>query len=213
MKKYGIPAVGLAIIAILALGSWRMTLAAGAVPQAPAKTAAASADGATPAATSASTMAVAEPVDLAQLPPPVYLGITPAPSKNGPFGIAQAMPISVLNGAAAATIRWFDTQDQALAAIHSSAPNSIILGTLWENAPPSGRSLTIYGADCNNLGVPNLGSSAFDNITSALDNSCGSATLYFNTNYGGPQQTYGNGRTSNVGSGMNDQASSVFFKP
>ncbi len=212
MKKYGMPAVGLAVIAILALGSWRMTLAAGANPQSPATTAAAGADGTTPAAASASTMAVTEPMDLAQLPPPIYLGITPAPSKNGPFGIAQTVPLSAVKGAAAA-IRWFDTQEQALAAIHSSAPNSIIEATLWENAPPSGGSLTLYGADCNNNGVLNLGSYSFDNITSALDNSCGSATLYFNTNYGGPQQTYGNGRTSNVGSGMNDQASSVFFKP
>lgn len=158
--------------------------------------------------------AVTQPADLAKLVQPVYTGVTPAPAKNGPFGLVKSVPMNELSTAPAPTILWFDTQEEALATLKYIAPDSIIEGVLWEHAPPSGRSLTIYGADCNNNGVPNLGGSLnFDNITSSLDNSCGNITLYFNTNYGGPQQSYPNGRTNNVGTGMNDQASSVFFKP
>lgn len=163
------------------------------------------------------TIAFAEPIDPLKLTPtyPNYPGVTPAPAKNGPFGLVKAVPLDQLDSASAPSVKWFDTQEQLDAALKSLAPGSIIVGVLYENAPPSGRSLTIDSASCSiTSGVPNLGGSYnFDNITSSLDNSCGTATLYFNPNYGGPQQSYPNGLTSNVGPGMNDQASSVMFAP
>lgn len=107
-------------------------------------------------------------------------------------------------------VQVFDTPEQARAAVPTS---SIILGTLWDNAPPSGRSLTIYGPDCDYWGVTDLGAANFNDITSSLDNSCTGVTLYFDVNWAGPQQSYPNGRTNYVGDGMNDKASSVLFKP
>lgn len=177
------------------------------------KPATTAADTATATEDSASLTVETQPADLSKLVQPVYEGVTPAPAKNGPFGLVKSVPLNELSTAPAPAVLWYDTQEEVLAALKRMAPDSIIEGVLWEHAPPSGRSLTIYGTDCNNNGVANLGTYSFDNITSSLDNSCGTITLYFNTNYGGPQQSFGNGRTSNVGSGMNDQASSVFFNP
>ncbi len=104
----------------------------------------------------------------------------------------------------------FDGLEQAKAAVPAGAA---ILGILYEHAPPGGRSLVIYGTNCNYQGVPDLRVYKFNDITSSLDNSCPTVTLYFDVNYGGPQQSYPNGRTNYVGNGMNDQASSVVFKP
>lgn len=166
-----------------------------------------------------SIVAVTQPADPAYMAKqallhPLYVGATPAPAKNGPFGLVKTVPLNELSTAPAPTVLWYDTQEDALAALKAIAPDSIIEGVLWEHAPPSGWSLTLYGADCNNNGAPNLGGSLnFDNITSSLDNSCGSITLHADPNYLGAQQSYPSGRTSNVGPIINDQASSVFFKP
>ncbi len=176
----------------------------------------------TPSAGSASTMAMAEPVDpvlmaklklqWARSADPIPAGWTTS-GKTGPVGLLRAVSSLETGAAPAPAARWFDTQEQALAALKTLAPNSIVLGVLYENAPPGGRALTIYGPDCNNQGVSNLGGYNFDNITSSLDNSCGTATLYSDPNYGEAQQSYPNGRTANVGTAMNDQASSVNFTP
>jgi hypothetical protein len=119
----------------------------------------------------------------------------------------QAVPLRELHSVHPA-LRAFSTMQQAYAAL---SPNSIILGTLYQNANYGGRDLLIYGSSCNDEGVSSLVPYNFNDITSSLFNGCHSVTLYFNVKYSGPHQTYGNGGTSYVGKGMNDQASSVLF--
>ncbi len=121
--------------------------------------------------------------------------------------VVQAVPFSELHSVHP-VVRVFPTMQQARAAL---SPNSIILGTLYADANYGGNSLLIYGSSCNNEGLSNLVKHNFNDITSSLFDGCHSVTLYFNTGYKGPQQTYGNGGTKYVGSSMNDQASSVLF--
>lgn len=128
-------------------------------------------------------------------------------SVSGGVAVIQAVPLSELHSIHPMT-RVFANMQQARAALPA---NTIILGTLWENAGFTGRDLVIFGSSCNNQGVSNLVVHDFNDITSSLINGCHSVTLFFNTGFKGPQQTYGNGRISFVGSAMNDQASSVLF--
>lgn len=121
--------------------------------------------------------------------------------------LVQAVPSSELHSAHS-LIRVFATMQQARASIPA---NTIILGTLWSDANLQGRDLVVYGPSCSNYGLSNLVNYNFNDITSSLLDGCHSVTLYFNTGYSGPQQTYGNGRINYVGNAMNDQASSVLF--
>lgn len=135
---------------------------------------------------------------------------TPGVPVDGPACLAAAIPQETRLAIQSAPLTCFQSLEQAKAAVPADLT---ILGILYEHAPPSGRSLVIYGANCNNQGVPDLRDYNFNDITSSLDNSCPTVTLYFDINYGGPQQPYPSGRTNYVGDGMNDQASSVIFKP
>jgi hypothetical protein len=121
--------------------------------------------------------------------------------------VTQAMPLDTPK-TEQPSIQCFDNAESVPAVIPQS---SFIAAILWEHSPPGGRSLTIYSDSCYARGVSNLANYGFNDITSSLDNSCPSIVLYFDANYNGPQQSYGNGRTSSVGSGMNDNASSVLF--
>ena len=135
---------------------------------------------------------------------------TPGVPVAGPACLAAAIPQETPLATQSPPLTCFESLEQAKAAVPA---DRTILGILYQHAPPGGRSLVIYGANCNNQGVPDLRDYNFNDITSSLDNSCPTVTLYFDINYGGPQQSYPNGRTDYVGDGMNDQASSVKFKP
>ena len=128
---------------------------------------------------------------------------TQAVNSRGMVYLVQAVKIGSL---AKPAIRVFNTRAAAIAAIPQ---NNIILGTLWDNSPPGGDSLVIYGPNCDQYGVSDLQS--WDDRTSSLDNSCTSVTLYSLPNYDGVGGTYGNGRTNYVGDIMNNQAESVKF--
>ena len=117
--------------------------------------------------------------------------------------LVQAVKVG---SSATPSVRVFNTRAEAIAAIPQ---NNIILGTLWDDSPPGGQNLVIYGPSCDRYGLGDLG--AMDNKTSSLDNSCTSVTLYSQQNYQGVGGTYPNGRTNYVGSVMNDQAESVEF--
>lgn len=163
---------------------------------------------------SSSVAVMAQAVNLDELslvsqPLPQARG-TPGVPVAGPACLAAAIPQETPLATQSPPLTCFESLEQAKAAVPA---DRAILGILYEHAPPGGRSLVIYGANCNNQGVPDLRDYNFNDITSSLDNSCPTVTLYFDINYGGPQQSYPNGRTSYVGDGMNDQASSVIFKP
>jgi len=130
-------------------------------------------------------------------------GKAPASSSQGKVYLAQAVTIG---SSAKPAIRVFNTRADALAAI---LQNNIILGTLYDNSPPGGDSLVVYGPSCNQVGVGDHGS--MDNRTSSVDNSCTSVTLYSLQNYDGAGVTLPNGRTNYVGDPMNDRANSVKF--
>ncbi len=136
---------------------------------------------------------------------------TPGVPVAGPACLAAAIPQETLLATQSPPLTCFESLEQAKAAV--PADLTIILGILYQHSHGGGNSLVIYGANCNNQGVPDLRDYNFNDITSSLDNSCPTVTLYFDINYGAPEQSYSNGRTDYVGDGMNDQASSVKFKP
>jgi len=135
---------------------------------------------------------------------------TPGVPVAGPACLAAAIPQETPLATQSPPLTCFESLEQAKAAVPA---DRTILGILYQHAYAGGRSLVIYGANCNNQGVPDLRDYNFNDITSSLDNSCPTVTLYFDIDYGEPQQSYLNGRTDYVGDGMNDQASSVMFKP
>ncbi|MGH2510180.1 MAG: hypothetical protein ACRDHZ_22610 [Ktedonobacteraceae bacterium] len=130
-------------------------------------------------------------------------------SGSGGVIVIQAVPLNELHSVHP-MMQVFATMQQARAALPA---NTIVLGTLFADAGFKGRDLVMTGSSCNNEGVSNLNLSTinFNDITSSLINSCTSVTLFFDAGFKGAQQTYGNGKTSFVGSSMNDQASSVLF--
>lgn len=152
---------------------------------------------------------VAEPyIDTAAIQPVHEVPPAELAEPMGQTCLIQALPLDAPIGEKAAPMQCFASDSAARAAIPAG---NFIVGILYKAAPPGGVNLTVWGASCN-VGVAQL-PAGIDNETSSLDNSCPRATLYFDPNYAGPQQSYGNGTTSYVGNGMNDQASSVTFTP
>jgi hypothetical protein len=94
------------------------------------------------------------------------------------------------------------------ASIDSVAANRTLVD-FYVNSNYGGGSVKLIGPSCS--GGINLRAMNFDNVTSSLWNDCGRVTLYFDI-YTGPQQSYGHGGTSYVGSGMNDEASSAIVE-
>ena len=97
-----------------------------------------------------------------------------------------------------------------LAALNASvvAAGERTLADFYQHESYGGAWRKLLGTSCS--GGINLRAMDFDNMTTSVWNSCGKVTLYFDI-YAGPQQSYGNGGTRNVGAGMNDQASSAII--
>ncbi len=73
---------------------------------------------------SGSTLAETQPVDLAyltkqKLVQPLYVGATPAPAKNGPFGLVKSVPLNQASTEPSPQVQWFDTEEQLQAALNS----------------------------------------------------------------------------------------------
>jgi hypothetical protein len=90
------------------------------------------------------------------------------------------------------------------ASVEASGERTLVDFYQHQNYGGSWRKL--LGTSCS--GGINLRAVDFDNTTTSVWNSCGRVTLYFDI-YAGPQESFGNGGTWNVGAGMNDQASSA----
>jgi len=155
----------------------------------------------------------AEKVDLAKLQVAQVLTGQLIPTgadnvvKPGQVRLIKALNKAQISAKATPEVKVFDSVAQAKAAIPQS---NIVIFILYVNQNGTGNTDVAYAPDCNGWGAPNLSTYGnFDNQTSSLDNSCNNVTLYFDNNYSGPQQSYGNGRTNYVGDSMNDQTSSA----
>jgi hypothetical protein len=138
-------------------------------------------------------------------PAPVGTVGAVAPGKHYLVAVSSSKEAATAN----VQVREFKSQKEAAAAIPM---NSTLLGVLWENNPRGGNSVTLYDtvAPYCDGGFVNLGLYGMSNNVSFYENGCARMVLFFNTSYGGPQQTYGPG-SGYVGGGMNDQADSVYF--
>jgi hypothetical protein len=128
---------------------------------------------------------------------------TPAASSPPKVYLVQAVQAG---SSATPQVRVFGTRAEAVAAVPQY---SSILATLYDNSPPGGDSIVIYGTTCDNSFTSDLGS--MDNRTSSLDDGCAGITLYSMQNEDGLGITYPNGRCNYVGDEMNNQAESVRF--
>jgi len=118
-------------------------------------------------------MAMAQPVP----PRPRVFGTphgTPGPNSAGPVSIVNAVRSGTVP-TMPPQVRTFPTMAAAQAAI---SPGNILLGVLYEHTPAGGRALAIYGPDCNETGVADLGVAQFANTAEAIDTICPGAMLY-----------------------------------
>jgi hypothetical protein len=127
---------------------------------------------------------------------------------------SAASPASVPASTAAAA------ETSALAATPAAAEYSdIVLGAEWSDKSWKGKVAVLYastGTGCgygSTYGFPHTRDFGMnDNITSLSGYSQCATTIYKNSSYGGTSKTFQT-ETSYVGSTMNDQTSSIVFRP